>query len=155
MNLECSPFSRCIHSPNMSAFFFFFFFFFVMRRPFGVILTVLFFIARTRFFFLRFWIYLRPLTGPGACSHYCNFTVYFLEPLRKHSYSNTLQILQPKKENFQIKISDIFHIFSQNIDCGYSLEPPRRGGSNEYPQSMFFKKIRKIMYTPVNPSFTI
>ena len=25
----------------------------------------------------------------------------------------------------------------QNIDCGYSLEPPRRGGSNEYPQSMF------------------
>ena len=26
---------------------------------------------------------------------------------------------------------------AQNIDCGYSLEPPRRGGSNEYPQSMF------------------
>ena len=25
----------------------------------------------------------------------------------------------------------------QNIDCGYSLEPPLRGGSNEYPQSMF------------------
>ena len=25
----------------------------------------------------------------------------------------------------------------ENIDCGYSLEPPRRGGSNEYPQSMF------------------
>ena len=25
----------------------------------------------------------------------------------------------------------------QNIDCGYSLEPPRRGGSNVYPQSMF------------------
>ena len=31
----------------------------------------------------------------------------------------------------------IFLIFAQNIDCGYSLEPPRRGGSNEYPQSMF------------------
>ena len=25
----------------------------------------------------------------------------------------------------------------KNIDCGYSLEPPRRGGSNDYPQSMF------------------
>ena len=25
----------------------------------------------------------------------------------------------------------------QNIDSGYSLEPPRRGGSNMYPQSMF------------------
>ena len=31
----------------------------------------------------------------------------------------------------------IFHISAQNIDCGYSLEPPRRGSSNEYPQSMF------------------
>ena len=41
-----------------------------------------------------------------------------------------------KRENFQIKNSDIFHISAQNIDCGYSLEPPRRGGSNEYPQSM-------------------
>ena len=38
---------------------------------------------------------------------------------------------------FQIKNSDIFRISAQNIDCGYSLEPPRRGGSNEYPQSMF------------------
>ena len=51
------------------------------------------------------------------------------------------------------KNSDIFHIAAQNIDCGYSLEPPRRGGSNEYPQSMFLAKIRKIMYTPVNPFF--
>ena len=31
----------------------------------------------------------------------------------------------------------MFHISAQNIDCGYSLEPPQRGGSNEYPQSMF------------------
>ena len=75
--------------------------------------------------------------------------------LRKHAYSNILKILQPKKENYQIKNSDIFHISAQNIDCRYSLEPPHRGGSNEYPQSMFWAEIRKIMYTPVNPSFTI
>ena len=31
----------------------------------------------------------------------------------------------------------IFLISAQNIDCGYSLKPPRRGGSNEYPQSIF------------------
>ena len=43
--------------------------------------------------------------------------------LRKHAYSNILKILQPKKKNFQIKMSDIFHISAQNIDCGYSLEP--------------------------------
>ena len=52
--------------------------------------------------------------------------------LRKHAYSNILKILPPKNENFQKKISDIFHISAQNIDCEYSLEPPRRGGSNEY-----------------------
>ena len=43
-----------------------------------------------------------------------------------------------KNENFQIKNADIFHISVQNIDCGSSLEPPRGGGSNEYPQSMFW-----------------
>ena len=32
----------------------------------------------------------------------------------------------------------LFFLFLlQNIDCGYSLEPPRRCGSNVYPQSMF------------------
>ena len=32
----------------------------------------------------------------------------------------------------------LFFLFLlQNIDCGYSLEPPRRGGSNMYPKSMF------------------
>ena len=42
-----------------------------------------------------------------------------------------------KTENFKWKILDTFLIFAQNIDCGYTLEPPQRGGSNEYPQSMF------------------
>ena len=37
-----------------------------------------------------------------------------------------------------------FLFFAPNIDCGYSLEPPHRGGSNVYPQSMFGAKIRKI-----------
>ena len=57
--------------------------------------------------------------------------------LQKLAYSNIIKQLPPKDENFQIKISDIFHIPVQNIDCGYSLAPPRRGDSNGYPQSMF------------------
>ena len=73
--------------------------------------------------------------------------------LRKHAYSNILKILQPKTENFQKKISDIFHISAQNIDCGYSLEPPCRGGSNEYPQSMFASKTRKNNVYPCKPQF--
>ena len=60
-----------------------------------------------------------------------------------------------KNGNFQPKIFDIFLIFAQNIDCGYTLEPPRRGGSNEYPQSMFWSKNKKNRYTPANPSFAI
>ena len=47
----------------------------------------------------------------------------------------------------------IFNFFAQNIDCGYTLEPPRRGGSNEYPQSMFWSKIKRNRYTPAYPSF--
>ena len=58
-------------------------------------------------------------------------------------------------ENFQTKNSDIFVISAQNIDCGYSLEPPRRGGSNEYPQSMFLSRSKKNNVYPVDPSFTI
>ena len=57
-----------------------------------------------------------------------------------------------KKDNFQMKFFDIFLIFAQNIDCGYTLEPPQWGGSNVYPQSMFWAKIEKKcipLLTPV------
>ena len=64
-----------------------------------------------------------------------------------------LKILQPKKENFQKKKSDIFHIPAQNIDCGYPLEPPRWGGSNEYPQSMFLEQNKKNNVYPCKPQF--
>ena len=73
--------------------------------------------------------------------------------LRKHAYSNILKILPPKNENFQMKKSDIFPISAQNIDCGYSLEPPRVGGSNEYPQSMFSSKTKENNVYPCKPQF--
>ena len=53
----------------------------------------------------------------------------------------------------KMKISDIIHISAQNIDCGYSLEPPRRGGSNEYPQSMFLSSNKKNNIYPCKPQF--
>ena len=48
-----------------------------------------------------------------------------------------------------------FHISAQNIDCGYSLEPPRRGGFNEYRNLCFWAEIRTIMYNvyPCKPQF--
>ena len=39
------------------------------------------------------------------------------------------------------------------MDCGYSLEPPRRGGSNEYPQSMFRAEIWKNITVFVSENF--
>ena len=47
----------------------------------------------------------------------------------------------------------MFHISSQNIDCGYSLEPPRRGGSNGYPQSMFLSRNKKNNVYPCKLQF--
>ena len=58
-----------------------------------------------------------------------------------------------KRKNIQIKNSDIFDISAQNIDCGYSLEPPRRGGSNEYPLSMFLSTNMKNNVYPCKPQF--
>ena len=52
-----------------------------------------------------------------------------------------------------MKNSDIFPISAQNIDCGYSLEPPRRGGSNEYPQFMFLGRNKKNNIYPCKPQF--
>ena len=54
--------------------------------------------------------------------------LYNFDPLKPHFYIVKLGFTG-------VYIS--FHISAQNIDCRYSLEPPRRGGSNEYPQSMF------------------
>ena len=54
--------------------------------------------------------------------------MYNFDPLKPHFYIVKLGFTG---------VYIIFHISAQNIDCGYSLEPLRRGGSNEYPQSMF------------------
>ena len=54
--------------------------------------------------------------------------LYNFDPLKPHFYIVKLGLTG---------VYIIFLISAQNIDCGYSLEPPRRGGSNEYPQSVF------------------
>ena len=52
-----------------------------------------------------------------------------------------------------MKNSDSFHISTQNIDCGYLLELPRQGGSNEYPQSMFLSRYKKNNVYPCKSQF--
>ena len=75
--------------------------------------------------------------------------------LRNHAHAIYRKFFGCKKEKFNEIIFDIFLIFAQNIDCGYSLESPRRGGSNEYPQSMFLSKNKKNGYTLAYPRFAI
>ena len=58
-----------------------------------------------------------------------------------------------KNEKNSDKNSDTFHISVKNMDCGYSLEPPRRDGSNEYPQSMFLSRNKKNNVYPCKPQF--
>ena len=55
----------------------------------------------------------------------CPCNVY---PLKPHFYIENLGFAG---------VYLLFLFLLQNIDCGYSLEPPYRGGSNVYPQSMF------------------
>ena len=63
----------------------------------------------------------------------------------------TENFFKSKNRKFYCKKFDVFNIFAQNIDYGYTLEPPRRGGSNEYPQSMFWIQNNENRNTPVNP----
>ena len=101
--------------------------------------------------------------GPGEVNRYwniCNSPVpdrsaHTLIEEYAHNDNTPIQIYRKfrfKNWKFQIKNSDSFYISAQNIDCGYSLEPPRRGGSNEYPKSMFSCKNKK---NNVYPWFTI
>ena len=77
--------------------------------------------------------------------------------LENHYENSPIQVYRKfhlqKTENFQIKTLILFYISAKNIDCGYSLEPPRRGGSNGYPQSMFSSRNKKNNVYPCKPQF--
>ena len=85
---------------------------------------------------------------------WCHSLYYRTKTLRKHAYSRLyIENFTSKTENFQIKNSDIFQISAQNIDRGYSLEAPRRGASNEFPQSMFLSWNKENNVYPCKPQF--
>ena len=79
-------------------------------------------------------------------------TVLFISKMDKEKYitKTCLYNFDPLKPHFYIVklgfagVQVIFLISAQNMDCGYSLEPPHRGGSNEYQQSMFWAEMWKI-----------
>ena len=78
-------------------------------------------------------LYLRRGTDPfsegGNSVNITKTCLYNVDPLKSH-----FSIL-----NLGFPGGYLIFLISvqKNIHCGYSLEPPRRAGSNEYPQSMF------------------
>ena len=60
--------------------------------------------------------------------------LYNFDPLKPHFYIVKLGFTG---------VNIIFLISAKNIYCGYPLEPPRWGGSNEYPQYIFSRRNMK------------
>ena len=60
--------------------------------------------------------------------------LYNFDPLKPHFYIVKLGFTG---------VYIIFLISAQNIDCGYSLEPPQRGGSTKYHYLCFEQKYEK------------
>ena len=86
----------------------------------------------------------------------------FITKIRLFKY---IHFFTSKNFKFSDKKFWYFSYFCSKYRFRYLLEPPHRGGSNDYPQSMFWRgssyeypqsmfwaEMRKIMYTPVNPS---
>ena len=89
-----------------------------------------------------YWSKMRCLTAAMQAIYdiFCNQNIitktclYNFDPLKPHFHIIKLVFTG---------VYIIFLIPAQNVDCGYSLELPRRGGSNEYPQSMFLNRKMK------------
>ena len=72
--------------------------------------------------------------------------LYNFDPLKPHFYIVKLGF---------IGVYIIFLILLQDIECGCSLEPPRRGGPNKHPQSMLWAEILKINFFNWNFPFLV
>ena len=81
---------------------------------------------------------IRPTRGGFSDIRFSNTTktyLYNVDPLKPHFCIVKLGFTG---------VYIVFLISAQKQRLSYSLEPPRRGGSNEYPQSMFWAEIWKI-----------
>ena len=83
---------------------------------------------------ISYHIFASVVCVPGFFFIITKTCLYNFDPLKPHFYIVKLGFTG---------VDIIFLISAQNIDYGYSLEPPRRGGSNEYPQSMFWAETWK------------
>ena len=88
------------------------------------------------FFHLLFYFFLSLSLGDDKKDPQCitKTCLYSFDPLKPHFYIMKLEFKG---------VYIIFFISAQKINCGFSLDPPHQGGSNEYPQSMFWAEVWK------------
>ena len=107
-----------------------------------------------QFLEVKFSIYLnRHVFVMGRNSNRSTTLEWSMVYITKTRLCKYIENFTSKNWKFSVKNSDIFHISAQNIDCGYSLEQPRRGGSNGYPQSMFLSRSKKNNVYHCKPQF--
>ena len=74
----------------------------------------------------QFQLFLAAKGSPSGC----NFCISraFIEIMQTHYENTPMQYTaifhSCKNDNFRLKCFDYFHFFAQNIDYGYTLEPP-------------------------------
>ena len=117
--------------------------------------------TKTQLFFpptCRWCMYNMRTIGPAVSKKI--FEIVDDERTPEHGYTISSPMTfgsgELKTKKISRKKGYFFFIFAQNIDCGYTLEPPRRGGAEAVLTSThnlcFRAKIRKIsipLHTPV------
>ena len=96
---------------------------------------IIYFYGEIRRYFLDTISYLELNTSP-----HCQMDLIKSFPSRKHAYK-----FDPLKPHFYIanwglQGYTLFFLFPLKKHTGYALEPPRRGGSNEYHNLCFDQK---------------
>ena len=123
-------------------------------KPIGCI----FLVYKANFLLMHMYIQITSMFSASTEKVYEQMPVAHIRGRTFHYENTPIQIYwkfhhQNLKVYRYVKNSDIFHIYAQNIDCEYSFEPPRRGGSNEYIQSMFLSRNTKHNIYRCKPQF--
>ena len=118
-------------------------------------ITVLVDMALKFWFFLQAYrIYPKYLKNSKDLYLQSDHGLYYLPLITKTRLYN-FDSLKPHFYIVKLGFTGVYIIFLNQIDCGYSLEPLREADQTNTHNLCFWAVIRKIMYTPVNPSFTI
>ena len=97
------------------------------------------------------YLRMRPATKKTSSNICCGNSERILHTFIRKTFPCNKYPLKPHFYTVKMGYARVYLFFLfllQNIDCGYSLEPPQRGGSNVYPQSVLSKSKKNIQFFP-------